>query len=185
MRVEDIGIYVGEPDFPYKRVRRLEAKCEAATAFSGAPTMDEVNAKLREMAVSVGANAVIDVEYNSGVSLTSWRSMKGTGLAVIKESDEIACPVCAETIKRAASKCRFCGADLQAPPAAKPALAVQPPQPVVERSWSDYADDPVEQGSWNSYSDYDEEPLRSTNNPQIWIIAAVVVSFLLMMLAAL
>jgi uncharacterized protein YbjQ (UPF0145 family) len=38
-----------------------------------------MNGKLRSMAAKLGANAVINVEYNSGVSMTSWKSMNGTG----------------------------------------------------------------------------------------------------------
>lgn len=63
MKIEQIEIHVGEPDFTFEPVRQLEAKCEARSNFSPAPTMDAVNAKLREMAVGLGANAVIRVEY--------------------------------------------------------------------------------------------------------------------------
>lgn len=41
-------------------------------------------------------------------------------------SDDKPCPVCAETIKAAAVKCRFCGTDLQALAAAKEAETEQP-----------------------------------------------------------
>src|SRR4051812_45117722 len=67
MKVEEIEIHVGSVDFQYTALRQLEAKCEAPTAMSKAPSMDDVNAKLRELASSIGANAVINVEYQSGV----------------------------------------------------------------------------------------------------------------------
>jgi len=147
MKIEDIEIHVGKPAFAFQPVRLVEAKCEARTNFSAAPTTDEVNGKLRSMAASLGANAVVNVTYDSGVSLTSWRSMTGRGMAVIRESDEVACPVCAELIKRAALKCRFCGSDnLQPEP---PAQAVAQAVPVMSA-----------------------EPLRETNNP-IWPIVIV------------
>lgn len=112
MKLEDIEIHTGSPDFKFDEVRRLEARCEAPTMMSKAPTVEDVNLKLREMAAGLGANAVINVVYESGMSLTSFRSVRGAGLAVRKVSDDIPCPVCAETIKRAAKRCRFCQADL-------------------------------------------------------------------------
>jgi hypothetical protein len=71
------------------------------------------------MAAGIGADAIIDVRYESGISMTSWRSMKATGLAVRRISDEVQCSVCAETIKRAAKKCRFCGAEVSGADAAQ------------------------------------------------------------------
>lgn len=160
MRIEDIEIHVGTPTFEFTPVRQLEAKCEAATAISSAPTMDEMNGKLRQMAAKVGANAVINVEYKSGVSMTSWRSMKGTGLAVMKQSDDATCPSCAETIKRAAVKCRFCGADVEsAAKLAEPAQASSEPSSIVRAA----------PAAANAYAN--QEPLRETNNPQWWLIA--------------
>lgn len=111
--VNGIEIHTGNIDVPYKKIRQIEAVCEAGSALLAAPTIEQVNFKLVELALKVGANAVINVEYNSGISLTSWKSLKATGLAILKESEEIKCPVCAETIKRAAIKCRFCGAEIE------------------------------------------------------------------------
>jgi ribosomal protein L40E len=163
MRIEDIEIHVGTPDFEYTAIRKLEAKCEATTVFQSAPTVDEVNARLRAMASKVGANAVIDVQYNSGVSMTSWRSMKGTGLAVQRIADEKACIVCAETIKRAATKCRFCGADQPEAAASQAAAKPGASAPTGPRvNTAPHA-----------------EPLKETNNPQLWIF--VVAGFVLLM----
>lgn len=163
MRIEDIEIHVGTPGFEYTAIRKLEAKCEATTVFQSAPTVDEVNARLRAMASKVGANAVIDVQYNSGVSMTSWRSMKGTGLAVQRVADDKACIVCAETIKRAATKCRFCGAD----------------QPHVAASEAGADLGKATRAASLTNTAKHAEALKETNNPQLWLF--VVAGFVLLM----
>lgn len=169
MQVSDIGIYTGEVEFTYKPIRRLEAKVEATTVFQSAPNMDDANSKLRELAMKVGANAIVNVEYNSGVSMTSWRSMKATGLAVIKDSDEVNCSQCAETIKRAAKVCRFCGheqvSEQQAP-------AVSSVESLAISSASNNSDHLA------------TEPLRGTNNPQLWIFVAGGLFLLLILLGS-
>jgi hypothetical protein len=163
MRIEDIEIHAGKPPFEYEPVRRLEAKCEASNALMPAPTVEEMNGRLRTMAAKVGADAIIDVTYDSGVSWTSWKSMKGTGLAVRKIPDERTCPMCAETIKRAAIKCRHCGADVE--PAPAPTVDAAAPAPGTPPGYR--------------VVDVDEGPLRETNNPQMWAIVGAIVFVIL------
>ena len=112
MRVDDIEIHDGEPDQAYKNLGPVRARVGAATGFSKTPTIEDVNFKLREEALRLGGNAIVGVTYKRGPIPSSWKGLTATGTAVVLESEDRSCPVCAETIKRAAIKCRFCGADL-------------------------------------------------------------------------
>lgn len=161
MKIDEIEIFSGTPDFAYEEVRRLEVKCEATNALMPAPTIEEANGRLRALAAKVGANAIIQADYNSGISFTSWKSLKATGLAVRRISDDMPCPVCAETIKRAAKKCRYCGADIvqEASIAAEPAETVR-------------------QAPMQAHS----EPLTDNNNPVMIIMLAGVALFVLFLM---
>jgi tRNA(Ile2) C34 agmatinyltransferase TiaS len=75
-------------------------------------TIEDVNLKLQEQASRMGANAVIQVQYDRGMSLTSYKVLKAKGLAVVLESDDVKCPQCAESVKRQALKCKHCGSAL-------------------------------------------------------------------------
>ena len=112
MKVNEIAIYAGDVDRPYKIIGEIYAKVQAATLFSKTPTIEDVHFKLQEQASRMGANAVIRVGYSRGMSLTSYKVLYAKGVAVVLESDEMKCPFCAELIKREAKKCKHCGADL-------------------------------------------------------------------------
>ena len=114
MQSSEVQIHTGGLDSPYKAVGIIEAKVSAASAFSKTPTHEDVNAELQQKAVQMFCNAVINVEYNRGMSLTSYKVLRAKGTAVIMESNDVDCPMCAEKIKRAARKCKHCGSDVKA-----------------------------------------------------------------------
>lgn len=112
MRVEEIEILAGDLDRPYQVLGPIKARVTAGSGWNKARTVEDVNSKLREVALKRGANAVINVNYDRGISMTSWKALTATGTAVVAESDDKACPFCAETIKREAKVCRHCGRDV-------------------------------------------------------------------------
>jgi hypothetical protein len=83
MKIDEIEIHVGKPPSAFKVLGSIRIRVGAATIFSKAPTIDEANQALREVAVSAGANAIIDVQYNRGVSFFSWKALTATGTAVL------------------------------------------------------------------------------------------------------
>ena len=109
MRNESFEIVVGVTKRPHKVIGQVKARVGAVTIFSKAPTINEVNLKLQEVAIRLGANAVVNISYKRGISATSWKSLYAHGTAVVFESHEVTCISCAESIKREAKKCRFCG----------------------------------------------------------------------------
>ncbi len=112
MKITEIEIHAGDVERPYRTIGEISAKVQAATAFSKTPTIEDVNLKLQEQAARMGANAVIQVQYDRGMSLTSYKVLKAKGIAVVLESDDAKCPYCAELVKREAIKCKHCGSDL-------------------------------------------------------------------------
>lgn len=114
MTITEIAIYADDIGQPYKVLREIAVKVSKGSLFSKSPTIEDANFKLQEEASKLGANAVIRVTYSRGMSLMSYEVLKAVGTAVIVESDEVQCRFCAETIKRAAKKCKHCGSDLTA-----------------------------------------------------------------------
>jgi uncharacterized protein YbjQ (UPF0145 family) len=122
MKITDIAIHADGITQPHKICGEITAKVSKGAVFSKSPTIEDVNFKLQEEASKLGANAVINVKYSRGMSLMSYEVLKAVGTAVIVESDEVQCPFCAETIKRAALKCKHCGSDLTSKPSAESTL---------------------------------------------------------------
>lgn len=109
MRLDDIEIHVTRPDRSYRVIGPLEVRTEASRGFAPRPPIEAADSKLRRAALDLGANAVIEVEYSYGKVL---RTTHAKGIAVVLDTLERPCPSCAELIKSAATRCRFCGQDL-------------------------------------------------------------------------
>lgn len=118
-----VELFYKDINVPYKKIRTVEAETPVDEHFGfhmmgdiidpSNITIEKVNFKLAQLAQAVGANAVINIEYRRDIGFTSLNAVFAKGIAVYKLSDEIPCPVCAETIKRAAKKCRFCNAEIK------------------------------------------------------------------------
>jgi uncharacterized protein YbjQ (UPF0145 family) len=70
-------------DRPYEVIGDIKVTVSKTTIFNSDPTPAMVDARLKEKAGELGADAVILVRYGSvGVSFTSWGSLNGQGRAV-------------------------------------------------------------------------------------------------------
>jgi uncharacterized protein YbjQ (UPF0145 family) len=97
MTVTEIAIHAGDVAQHYRTVGEISAMVEAATLFSKPPTLEDINFKLQEKASQLGADAVIRVEYNQGMSRASYKALRASGVAVVLEPGEMECPSCADS----------------------------------------------------------------------------------------
>ena len=72
------------PGQKYKEIGPIEVSVKKLTVFHDDPTKEQANEALSEKTRVIGANAVINVTYESGVGLTTWGYMdaKGTGVKI-------------------------------------------------------------------------------------------------------
>lgn len=96
-----VELFTGEPEKPYKVLGDVIAKQNDGN-------IEHCNEALIEQATRMGADGIINLGYNRKMSAFSFSQLTAKGTAVKFESADMPCPVCAEMIKRAAKKCRFC-----------------------------------------------------------------------------
>jgi uncharacterized protein YbjQ (UPF0145 family) len=66
----------------FRELGPVEATVKKLTAFHADPTEAQANVALAAEAKKLGADAVIDVTYKSGIGWTSWGVIKAKGTAV-------------------------------------------------------------------------------------------------------
>ena len=72
----------GLADVSYASLGTVEAVVKKLTLFHKDPTKEQVNIVLIKKGEKLGADAVINVIYNSGVGMLTWGYMEGVGEAV-------------------------------------------------------------------------------------------------------
>lgn len=69
-------------DRKYRELGPIEVSVKKLTLFHADPTKAQANEALVERARAIGAHAVINVTYESGVGFTTWGYMDAKGMAV-------------------------------------------------------------------------------------------------------
>jgi len=69
-------------DRAYTAIAPIEITVKKLTVFHKDPTKEQANEALIEKARSIGANAVINVTYTSGIGFTTWGYIDAKGIGV-------------------------------------------------------------------------------------------------------
>jgi hypothetical protein len=72
----------GLPGRQYKVIGPIEVSVKKLTIFHKDPTKEQANEALIDKGRSMGANAVINITYKSGIGFTTWGYMDARGTAV-------------------------------------------------------------------------------------------------------
>jgi len=70
------------PNRKYKELGPVEVSIKKLTVFHNDPTKEQANEALSEKARAIGADAVINVTYKSGIGFTTWGYMDANGIGV-------------------------------------------------------------------------------------------------------
>ena len=112
-RTIDVQILSEPPQGNYRTLADVHVKLMRRTPFEQKYTQEDAAQRLREQAMALGGNALINLRYEQK-ELTNFTIgyVEAWGVAILNESDTIACPYCAEPIKRNAIRCKHCASDL-------------------------------------------------------------------------
>jgi uncharacterized protein YbjQ (UPF0145 family) len=85
MEASGVELIYGGTERPHRVIGDVKASKGATFVWSAQPEMSEGEEALRKKAAKMGADAVIDVKLERGVSMWSWKAVKGTGTAITWE----------------------------------------------------------------------------------------------------
>lgn len=69
-------------DKKYKELGPVEGEVKKLTIFHRDPTKEQVDIILSDKAAAMGADAIVNVVYKSGVGMTTWGYIEAKGTAV-------------------------------------------------------------------------------------------------------
>lgn len=72
----------GPPSREFKILKPLKVTVKKLTVFHADPTSEQADAALRERARTIGADAVIEVVYDSGIGAWTWGYIDVSGVAI-------------------------------------------------------------------------------------------------------
>lgn len=78
-------VLISEDSLPgrkYKKVGPIEVSVKKLTVFHKDPTREQANEALTEKARAIGADAVVNVTYKSGIGLMTWGYIDANGTGV-------------------------------------------------------------------------------------------------------
>ncbi|WP_028603138.1 hypothetical protein [Ottowia thiooxydans] len=78
-------VQISEDSLPgkkYAEIGLIEVSVKKLTVFHKDPTKDQADEVLKEKAVAIGADAVVNVIYKSGIGFTTWGYMDAEGTGV-------------------------------------------------------------------------------------------------------
>lgn len=79
----EMKVYEGDiTDRKYEKVGYITVSVKKLTLFHQDPTRQQANLSLIDKAREMGADAVINVSYKSGVGLTTWGYIDASGTAI-------------------------------------------------------------------------------------------------------
>ena len=88
MEASRVELIYGGTERPHRVLGEVKASKGATFAWSAQPEMAEGEEALRKKAAKMGADAVIEVKLDRGVSFWSWKAVKGAGTAIVFEDAE-------------------------------------------------------------------------------------------------
>ena len=79
MEIYESGV---SPSKKFKTLEKIEVSVKKLTLFHADPTKEQANRELEIRALSMGCDAVVGVQYQKGIGLTTWGYIDAQGNCV-------------------------------------------------------------------------------------------------------